>query len=529
MKNERLTSVAINAASESVREFLKKNELEQKEIIRISLIVEEALINYQRCFGESQEFSLVCMKKMGVARVALSVSCKRFNPLVQENDEYNVILRNLFCGQGVLPSYQYINGCNQVSITLPKKSKSAFVNLGIAIILGIVIGMLSELLPDSVATSLSEGLITPLYDTFMGLLVAVSGPLIFFSIIMGVYGIGDVTTLGRVGKRIIGRFIAFTVILGVIFTACISPFFQIAIEGSSLSLSMFSDLLALILDMVPGNLITPFSEGQPMQIIFIGIFVGIALLILGENGNTTVSLVEQVNQIAQFSMGLISKMIPGFIFISVFNMFLTGQFHAAKASYKIVIFGICGSVLFLAFYTIYYKIKFKSGTKTFLNKVKATDLIAFTTASNAAALVSNMEACEKKLGIEQKLVNFAVPLGQIVFMPGAVILFITSSLCMAESYSVPIDISWIIILIIMSTILAIAAPPIPGGSLTCFTILFVQLGVPIEALPVTLLINSLLEFVVTGVNIYCLQAELTIVSDSLDMLDRECLMNTENI
>lgn len=63
MKNERLTSVAINAASESVREFLKKNQLEQKEIIRISLILEEALINYQSCFGESQEFSLSCRKK----------------------------------------------------------------------------------------------------------------------------------------------------------------------------------------------------------------------------------------------------------------------------------------------------------------------------------------------------------------------------------------------------------------------------------------------------------------------------------
>lgn len=279
---------------------------------------------------------------------------------------------------------------------------------------------------------------------------------------MGVYGIGDVTTLGRVGKRIIGRFVAFTVILCIVFTVCISPFFQIAMEGSSLSLSMCSDLLALVLDMVPGNLITPFSEGEPMQIIFIGVFVGIALLILGENANTTVSLVEQVNQIAQFSMGLISKMIPGFIFISVFNMFLTGQFDAAKVSYKIVVLGILGSGLFLVFYTIYYKIKFKTGVMTFVNKVKATDLIAFTTASNAAALVSNMETCRKKLGIDQKLVNFAVPLGQIVFMPGAVILFITSSFCMAESYSVSIDISWIVILIIMSTILAIAAPPYTG-------------------------------------------------------------------
>ncbi len=50
-------------------------------------------------------------------------------------------------------------------------------------------------------------MITPVFDTFMGLLSAVAGPLIFLSVAGGIYNIGDIATLGKVGKRIISRLV----------------------------------------------------------------------------------------------------------------------------------------------------------------------------------------------------------------------------------------------------------------------------------------------------------------------------------
>ena len=50
---------------------------------------------------------------------------------------------------------------------------------------------------------LSEEMITPVFDTFMGLLSAVSGPLIFLSVAGGIYNIGDIIDGGYTGTNFV--------------------------------------------------------------------------------------------------------------------------------------------------------------------------------------------------------------------------------------------------------------------------------------------------------------------------------------
>ena len=71
--------------------------------------------------------------------------------------------------------------------------------------------------------------------------------------------------------------------------------------------------------------------------------------------------------------------------------------------------------------------------------------------------------------------------------------------------------------------LSIAAPPITGGALTCYTILFLQLGIPSGAAALALALNVILEFAATAVNLFCLQAELIESSGSLGMLNLDRL------
>lgn len=68
-------------------------------------------------------------------------------------------------------------------------------------------------------------------------------------------------------------------------------------------------------------------------------------------------------------------------------------------------------------------------------------------------------------------------------------------LAMAETYGVAITPIWMLTVFIISVILAIAAPPVPGAALTCYTILFMQLGIPTEAIAVVIALNVILEFV----------------------------------
>ena len=51
-----------------------------------------------------------------------------------------------------------------------------------------------------------------------------------------------------------------------------------------------------------------------------------------------------------------------------------------------------------------------------IKKLLPTFLIALSTASSSAAFGTNIESC-KALGIDKKLINFGVSIGQIIFMP----------------------------------------------------------------------------------------------------------------
>ena len=94
---------------------------------------------------------------------------------------------------------------------------------------------------------------------------------------------------------------------------------------------------------------------------------------------------------------------------------------------------------------------------------------------------------------------------------------------MAENYCISITPIWMLTAFIISVVLAIAAPPVPGAALTCYTILFTQLGIPADAVAVVIALNVILEFVTTAADIFCLQTELVELSGSLHYLDEDIL------
>ncbi|MBR4959020.1 MAG: cation:dicarboxylase symporter family transporter, partial [Phascolarctobacterium sp.] len=91
--------------------------------------------------------------------------------------------------------------------------------------------------------------------------------------------------------------------------------------------------------------------------------------------------------------------------------------------------------------------------------------------------------------------------------------------CMAEVYGVTISLNWLLTALFISVVLAIATPPIPGGSLTCYTLLFLQLNIPAEAVPIIIAVEVIMDFICTAVNLLCLQTELVELAGDLNMLD----------
>lgn len=514
----------IDAASEAVVAFLSNNKVDSKDVQRIRLSIEEVLLKYLDRFDESKSFTLVTSKRLRSLVIELSIAGESFDPFSENENGEATMLHSLLSGIGLAPVWRYKNGKNIVSFVAKKKKLSQILQLGIAILAAFALGGICYLLPQNVSNFITEDVITPIFNTFMGLLSAISGPIIFLSVVWGIVGIGDMTTFGKIGKKMIIRFLVISVITGAVGTAFCAVFFKLSSTGETAF--AFSDLYQMILDIVPGNLIAPFIEGNSLQIIFIAIIFGLAMLVLGHRIPVVTSFIEQTNSVMQLIMGAVSSFIPFFVFGSVLNMIAGNNFSSVIKAYKLILVMLLADAILMAIYLFAVSVRKKAGPFNLLRKMIPTFIICLTTASSVAAYQTNVACCEKKLGIDKKIINIGVPLGQVVFMPGAVVLFLCTAFGMAENYGVSITPIWMLTVFIISVVLAIAAPPVPGAALTCYTILFTQLGIPAEAVAVVIALNVILEFVTTAVNVFCLQTELVELSGNLNYLDEEKLRNS---
>ena len=150
-------------------------------------------------------------------------------------------------------------------------------------------------------------------------------------------------------------------------------------------------------------------------------------------------------------------------------------------------------------------------------------MICLTTASSAAAFSANVRDANQKLGIDKKLVDFGIPLGQVLFMPGFIPILFGMAAGFAESCSIEITLPWVIIGCITSLLVSFAIPPVPGGAMMGFSVVFAQLGIPMEMMGIALAVNAIADFPGTACNVSGWQLTMIDVADSLNMLDKETL------
>lgn len=525
IKKYRLSAENIDAASEKIEKYLISFSFEKRDVLRFRLMLEEILLNYRDRFGEEKAFTLLCTKRFSRPQIVMTVEGESFEPFAASDgdEEYSSeTLRGMLANMGLAPSHRYKNGKNIITLTPEKKKRgSSVIRLLAAIVLAVAAGLLCLLLPEDVREFLSVKITEPITGKFMSFLSAISGPLIFLSVLWGIYSIGDVASFGKIGKRMILRFLLMSALLLMIVGFVTVPFFTLSSGGGDKT--DFSDLYQMLLNIVPSNLITPFTDGNTLQIVFIAVLFGAALLVLNDKTTLVSNAVEQLNYMVQFIMKCLNSFIPLIIFLSIFNMIIKKNSEIGSTTLKPFLLTLIGYAIIIALYTMIVCVHRRISPILFIKKLLPTFIIALTTASSSAAFATNTETCEKKLGIDKKIINFGLPLGQSVFMPAAAVTFFSMGICMAESFRVPITAILLVNLFIIALVLAIAAPPVPGGFAACITILITQLGIPEAAIPIVIALSMFLDFFCTATNLFCLQAELTELAGGLDMLDTEIL------
>ena len=519
-----LNEAGIDTLSQLLAGGLEQAGVNRKDTIRLRLAVEEILGLWKARAEKETVCTFRCGTRLGRMYLEITAPGARIDPDEAAADMAGRMLcSNLLAQAGLSPVYSYQDGVNRLALYPSKPQKlSPLLQLLLAILGAVVAGAVLLALPASVG-EVAAGVVNPLFTALMGILQTLASPMIFLSVCWGIINIGDVHMLGRIGKTVLLRFLGAIFLLTAVTAACLVWMFRPESGAASLGENAAAQIYSMILGIIPTNVVTPFLEGNSLQIIFMAICVGLVLLVLGEKSSALRVLLGQVNTAVQFMMEIVSRYISLFVFVSLLSLMLSDALSNLGGVVKGLLLGIAACVAWPLLYALWASLRLKISFPLVLRKLLPTYLIALSTASSSAALSTNLETCERRLGISGRIVHFAVPLGQVVFKTGGAVGFLVLALGLAEFYGVAMPLSWVVTGVLTAGLLAIAAPPVPGGSLTCYTVLLAQLGIPEVAIGLAVAGNVLLDFFMTSCGISCLQSELMLSANKLGMLDLERL------
>lgn len=259
--------------------------INRKDILRVRYMVEEALCFWLSCSQEGTVCQYLCGTRLGRPYIEIQVKEEKRNPGdPADNAETDCLYSSLLSSAGLTPVYSYKNGYNCLTLYPEKKKRFDSTGMvGIAILLAVAAGLLLPLLPSRVALVV-QGICDPLLGAFLGLIGTIAAPMIFFAIASGIIGIGDMNAAGKMGKAVIIRMTLLTFLFSLIGSVAFCPFFPLSTESTG-EIGGFSQLYDMLLDILPSSIVQPFLDGNCLQIIFLGCFVGIVVLMLGDKVN----------------------------------------------------------------------------------------------------------------------------------------------------------------------------------------------------------------------------------------------------
>ena len=520
MNEKILSNSNIDLTCEEVGNFLASAGVERREALHMKLTFEEVLLEYQEKFGEQALFKVRCIKRFPSIRVEIVVPGDAYDPLNKEGED-DAVIQSLLAKIGLAPTWSYKNNKNYIVFIPNKKSLSGTVKMAGAIGLAIFCGISLNTMPEGFRMAVNSYFLTPLTDVFMGLISAVAGPLIFLSVLGSICSMGNLETLGKIGSKTITVLLTGMAMSSIFMTVFASLFYRV--ELGSGGVSGFSQVLDLIYDVIPSNLFEPFVTGNALQMIFVAIMIGLAMLVLSSRVNGVFGLIEQFTAIVQTLMSGLSYMLPVLIFLLFTGIISNGNFGVILNSWKMVAVIVSLLAVFYVVNILRIAVLKKVSPVLLFKKALPTFAIAFTTASPDAAFAKNISDARKKLGIDKKLVKFGTSLGQVLFGPADVAILICMELTFAEMYGIPITPAFLCVAMITNLLVSFSIPPVPGGAIMGYTIALTQLGIPMEAMGIVLAVDAIMDFPANACNVSSWQLILIDIADSLGMLNKEIL------
>ena len=138
---------------------------------------------------------------------------------------------------------------------------------------------------------------------------------------------------------------------------------------------------------------------------------------------------------------------------------------------------------------------------TMMKKMKDAVMFAFSTASSSATIPVTMEVAAHRLGVENRVASFTVPLGSTINMDGTAIMQGVATVFISQAFGVELTMNDYLMVIMTATLASIGTAGIPGVGLIMLAMVLQQVGLPLEGIALIMGVDRLLDMVRTAVNV----------------------------
>ena len=541
-KRFELSEKGIMEALEFLGAELPRKKVSEKDIIKTRLLAEECLFKLAKDAAEGTTFEIWIRSVLGNVTTkikckgkeidfsdALALSGNDFKNAFDEEMDDSAIetIQNMLL-KGFADKFKISRkkNMNYIDIITKKDPQMTLYITLSAIVLAVIIGLFMRLcLSETIYNGFCNNVLQPLKTIYMNLLSMIVGPVVFFSMITCMMQFSDMRSFGRIGGKTMGIY-TFTSAIAAIAGIGIFYLIQPGTEGSFVSMITSQDapnttisFLDTIIDIFPSNIVGSFYENNVLQILLMGLFMGVAANLIGEKGKVLQNFFEAMNDMFLEMVLLLAKLIPLITFCSVMILILTTGTDALISLLALIGTLLAGLVVMVFTYSIMIVLTAKVSPFPFLKRYIPTALNVFSLSSSSASMPLNMDFC-KNIGISQRVYSFTIPFGATINMDGAMIALMTGVLFMAKTFGVTIDTSHIIMLIVSGMLLSMASPGVPGGSLVACTVLLKQMGVPMDCLPLVMVYLTVTDMICTVSNTTGDVAASVIVASTEKLLDK---------
>ncbi|MFZ7308897.1 dicarboxylate/amino acid:cation symporter [Comamonas jiangduensis] len=338
----------------------------------------------------------------------------------------------------------------------------------------------------------------PFGDAFIKLIKMIIAPVIFLTIVTGIAGMTQLSTVGRVFGKAMAYFLTFStlaLVVGLIVANVFQPgagmninvadLDQKAVQGY-VAKSHDMTLTGFVMDIIPKTLISPFIGDNILQVLLVAVLFGVSLAMTGEAGKPILNFFEALQKPVFKLVNIVMKAAPigafgamaftigKFGLGSLLNLVeLVMTFYITSAIFVLVVLGAvaraCGfSVIKLIRY------------------LKEELLLVLGTSSSESALPSLMHKMEHA-GCKKSVVGLVVPTGYSFNLDGTNIYMTLAALFIAQATNTELTLGHQIALLLVAMLSSKGAAGVTGaGFITLAATLAVVPEVPVAGMALIL-------------------------------------------